>query len=312
MLALIGTLPVVTSAAAQYELFWQDASTSQEFRSAGLDGSNSQALFTAYDLVVNSQVPNINDMAVDPVDGKLYWAEAFSSGRIQRSNLDGSNIEVVIPIDGPGVIGLALDLAERKIYWSSAGILRANLDGSNIEVLVNSTDADSPRGIAGFFGGYRIFWVSDSGIKSANLNGGDVQLIVPSTSYLFALDVDAHSQRVYWTDLDAEQILSARFDGSDVQTLITTSGYVTGVAIGDDGQSVYWSHPNGLLADRGIWRCNIDGTNDEQIVDSGAPWTLTLYSNHVQPSLSAASVLMKLLSGLVLLFLAARAIKSCS
>lgn len=251
-------------------------------------------------------------MAVDPVDGKLYWTEAFGSGRIQRSNLDGSNVEVVIPIDGPGIIGLALDLAERKIYWSSDGIRRANLDGSNSELIVNSADADSPRGLAGFFGGYRIFWVSDSGIKSANLNGGHVHLIVPSTSYLFALDVDARGQRVYWTDLNAEQILSARFDGSDVQTLITTSGYVTGVAIGDDGQSVYWSQPDGPFADRGIWRCDIDGANGEQIVAMGAPWTLTLYSSHVQPSLPAASVLMILVSGLALLFLAARAIRSCS
>lgn len=251
-------------------------------------------------------------MAVDPADGKLYWAEAFGSGRIQRSNLDGSNVEVVIPIDGPGIQSLSLDLAQAKIYWSADGIHSANLDGSNVETVVNPTNADSPRGLAGFFGGNRIFWISDSGIKSANLNGDDVQLIVPSSSYLFALDVDAHGQRVYWTDIDTDQIISARFDGSDVQTLITTTGYVTGVTIGDEGQSVYWSQPNGPSQDRGIWRCDINGTNPEQISNLGAPWTLTVYNSHVQPSLPAASVLAMLLCGLVVLFMAARAIKFCS
>ena len=80
---------------------------------------------------------------------QMYWTGA---GRIQRANLDGSNIEdlVVTGLDSPHE-DLALDVAGGKMYWtdySSGTIRRANLDGSNIEDLITGLDLDSPSSLA--------------------------------------------------------------------------------------------------------------------------------------------------------------------
>src|SRR5215831_17254035 len=69
--------------------------------------------------------------------GKLYWIETtFITSKIQRANLDGSGVEVLVtPLAYPE--GLALDVAGGKMYWTDTGqILRANLDGSGAEFIV--------------------------------------------------------------------------------------------------------------------------------------------------------------------------------
>ena len=79
----------------------------------------------------------------------MYWTDYWTD-KIQRANLDGSNVEDLITqgLGSPG--GIALDVAGGKMYWTDSGtdkIQRANLDGSNIEDLVTQ-GLGSPRGIA--------------------------------------------------------------------------------------------------------------------------------------------------------------------
>ena len=69
---------------------------------------------------------------------------------MQRANLDGSQVEDVV-VSGLGypTIGLALDVAGGKIYWTDSGtkdIRRANLDGTRIEDLI--TGLSEPVGLA--------------------------------------------------------------------------------------------------------------------------------------------------------------------
>ena len=87
------------------------------------------------------------DAPVDPVavarPTKIYWT-GWDTGKIQRANLDGSNVEDLVT--GLHLVGtLALDMASGKMYWIDLGpgkIQRANLDGSNVEDLV--TGLESP------------------------------------------------------------------------------------------------------------------------------------------------------------------------
>jgi len=76
---------------------------------------------------------------------KMYWTD---TGVIRRANLDGTAIETVISsLSGP--VGLALDVAGSKIYFTNSGsdkIQRANFDGSGLEDLV-TTGLDTPWGI---------------------------------------------------------------------------------------------------------------------------------------------------------------------
>ena len=69
----------------------------------------------------------------------MYWTNE-GSNKIQRANLDGSNVEDLITtgLSHPG--GIALDVGRGKMYWIDirTWIKHANLDGSNVENLIHT------------------------------------------------------------------------------------------------------------------------------------------------------------------------------
>ena len=89
---------------------------------ARLDGSDARTLVTG----LGSWVM---DIAVDRVHNHLYWAlySSGSSWRVQRSDLNGANIETILTRPWIGT-GLALDVAGGKLYWlEHTGVWRANM-----------------------------------------------------------------------------------------------------------------------------------------------------------------------------------------
>lgn len=105
-----------------------------------LDGGSLQTL-----------VPNVNGdidaIEVDAIGGKVFYTDE-DNGRFYKANLDGTDVELFVNFDFETAgQGLALDVADGKIYWSTrdlqwtgtewapAGSLgRSNLDGSDIEI----------------------------------------------------------------------------------------------------------------------------------------------------------------------------------
>ena len=81
--------------------------------------------------------------------GKLYWADSVLD-KIQRSDLNGSNVENIVVNGLDTVDGIAIDPVGRKIYWTDTGsnsrIELANLDGSMRKVLIWQ-QLDTPRAI---------------------------------------------------------------------------------------------------------------------------------------------------------------------
>ena len=67
---------------------------------------------------------------------KAYWS--VNDVALQRANLDGTNVEDVVP---GFTRGIAIDTVARKIYWGQFdevfALRRANLDGSAVEILVD-------------------------------------------------------------------------------------------------------------------------------------------------------------------------------
>ena len=62
---------------------------------------------------------------------KMYWPDSVTD-KIQRANLDGSNVEDLVTAGLSDPDGIALDVAGGKIYWTDTltdKIQRANLDG---------------------------------------------------------------------------------------------------------------------------------------------------------------------------------------
>ena len=202
----------------------------------------------------------------------LYWSD-WGSDKIQRANLDGSNVEDLVAgagLDGPD--GLTLDLAGGKIYWTDAGtekIQRADLDGSNVEDLV-TTGLGVPYGLDLDVSGGKIYWTnrSTSKIQRADLDGSNVEDLLTLSGLAFPgeLAVDAAGGKIYWTNAGADKIQRADLDGSNVEDLVTTGlSSPNGLALDVDGGKIYWT-------DRGtsrIQRADLDGSNVEDLVTTG-------------------------------------------
>ena len=83
-----------------------------------------------------------SDITRGPAE-KMYWLDS-NLERIQRANLDGSQIETVYTLPGePGYDGehFAVDAIGGKLYWINSGssgtIHRANMDGTQTDTIVD-------------------------------------------------------------------------------------------------------------------------------------------------------------------------------
>jgi len=129
--------------------------------------------------LVNITLPY--DIDLDVSGGKMYWTD-YSSNKIQRSDLDGSNVEDLLSLGSTHYPnGIALDVAGGKMYWTGKGtndIYRADLDGTNSETLV--FDVNSPRQIALDIPGGKMYWASfgSNKIQRADLDGSNVEDII--------------------------------------------------------------------------------------------------------------------------------------
>ena len=213
---------------------------------------------------------------VDPEAPLIYWTD-FETKKIQRANLDGSNVQDLITqgLGAPG--GIALDVTGGKMYWADWGtdkIQRANLDGSNVQDLV--TGLTALYGIALDVAGGKMYW-TDYGtdkIQRANLDGSNVQDLVTGLNTPYGIVLDVTGGKMYWTDVNAAKIQRANLDGSNVQDLVTGLGAPRGIALDVAGGKMYWADGN---TDK-IQRANLDGSNVQDLITQGleTPFDITL------------------------------------
>jgi DNA-binding beta-propeller fold protein YncE len=202
-------------------------------------------------------------LKLDPVHRKLYWSDREGM-RIMRASLDGSNIETLVET-GHGdtdrrdaanwCVGIALDIAGGKVYWTQKGsdnagvgsIRRANLElpagespssRSDIEVLFQrlpepiDLDLDLERRL--------IYW-TDRGaniVSRAAMDPPpgtflhartDQQVLMSELKEAIGIALDVSANRMYVTDLGGT-VYSARLDGSDQRTVLSGQGSLTGIA----------------------------------------------------------------------------------
>ena len=274
------------------------------------DGSESRVLASG-----RSGTPD--GVAVDTERGHVYWTimgrPREDDGRIERVDLDGGNLTVIVPAGGAFTPKqLKLDTVHRKLYWSDREgmrVMRANLDGSNIETLLETGSGEAARmdarnwcvGIALDVAGEKVYWTQKGGdnagagsIRRAGLeipkgedaaHRSDIEVLFDGLPEPIDLDLDLAQRMIYWTDrgdgprgnsvsrapmdpprgvkpsartdyqilignlkeaigialdLEAAQlyatdlggtIYSARLDGSDRKVLLTGQGSLTGIAV---------------------------------------------------------------------------------
>ena len=216
----------------------------------------------------------------EPSEGRIYWTD-LGSGDIQRADLDGSNLKIVV--DGGGSPeGIALDTAAGKMYWTKwngfvGKIQRSDLDGSNPETIV-VTGREHPRGIALDLDADKVYYTGNSryfdfeigewwngGVKRANLDGSSPEDLVWEEWQLapmvdIALNVSAGT--MFWAD--GESIRRANLDGTGNSPCLRINS-VDGINTVDivldvPGGRIYWSDS------QGIHRADLDCSKRETLV----------------------------------------------
>jgi len=234
------------------KMYWVDIGqfvvgiNDEVIRRANLDGTGIETILTTAD-----GLRHPTDIRVDPVGGKMYWADANVS-RIYRADLDGRNSEVLIDIAsfraadyavGVGaarnlefttVWGLVLDLVNHELTWTdyfAGDIHRASMDGAvdvtQITQLVSGLV--TPRGITIDDVDGSLYWVTGtfgSEVMRSSSDGSGVEVLVSKNlgtrlRQPFQIELDPVAAQMYWTDRDSGLIQRANLDGSGVTTLLT-------------------------------------------------------------------------------------------
>ena len=244
--------------------FWMYWASDGGILRATNDGTNLQTLVT-----FASGGCFQRHIALDVTSGKMYRTDNWSK-KIQRANLDGSNVEDLITgLDNP--TGIALDVTGRKMYWldwSARKIQRANLDGSNVEDLI--TGLDNPAGIALDVTGRKMYWTVRelNKIQRANLDGSDVEDIITGV-YAEDMALDVANGKMYWiaarpiAGRGFSLIQRANLDGSNVEDLVSGLYDPIGIALDVANRKMYWTS---IGSPAKIQRANLDGSDVEDII----------------------------------------------
>ncbi|XP_068671662.1 low-density lipoprotein receptor-related protein 6-like [Montipora foliosa] len=157
------------------KLYWTDRGDSDGLTSrievANLDGTNRKVL-------VWKKLGLPRAIAVDPLNGFMFWTDWGKEPKIERAEMDASNRQSIIQQDIRTPLGLTIDYSALKIYWSDAiskSIDKANYDGSGREKVLKSPSQCSlgpPLDLTLYDN--KIYWTDfdTSGIRSANKNTG--------------------------------------------------------------------------------------------------------------------------------------------
>ncbi len=273
------------------KMYWTEAGDGYwdtlvaKIRRANLDGSQVEDIIILADGDIC-----FSTMALDLSAGRIYWWDTCHPGGFNRANLDGTNVEVLIPTGEAN--GIALDLTEEKMYWTGGGMIhRSNLDGSATERLAGN----------GFVAPYRIAfdpmagkiymgggtsYLGGNAIRRMNLDGSEHEVVVDETGpFSRGIALDVFAGKIYWTvpgnhgrpPFRLSKIWWADFDGANVEDIVTLGyGSLKGVAVDPIGGHMYWTSPQThwpeAEAEGSIRRARLDGSNVEQLV-TGLVWT---------------------------------------
>ena len=133
---VVDSLPAPISGTLYFSRTGWDQAPGQSIYQLNLDDFKVKALINNH-----PKMWGPSSLAVDVNGGKMYWHGTdgrLLKFKIQRTNLNGSNIEDIITQDilgsDWGIGSPGLDINRGKIYWCvNHRIYRANLDGSNVK-----------------------------------------------------------------------------------------------------------------------------------------------------------------------------------
>ncbi len=183
---------------------------------------------------------------------KVYWLdESFS--QLRRSNLDGSNLEIVLRNMGD-VRYFTLDEDEQAIYWTSdksLGIYRSDLTNpEDTQQLVcrddcpNSIHYNDLNGIALDKVNEKLYWLSDREIYRANLDGSNIETLQQGLWFVRDIVIDPINNTIYWATITA--VFKANLDASGMEEIWSGPNEIGANEIGfltldQNNQKLIWS-----------------------------------------------------------------------
>ncbi|XP_052866430.1 low-density lipoprotein receptor-related protein 8 isoform X1 [Anopheles cruzii] len=119
-------------------------------------------------------------IALDPIEGWMYWSDWGTTPRIERAGMDGTHRQVIVSYEVKWPNGITLDLVRKRVYWVDAKL--------NV-------------------------------ISSCNYDGSQRTVILYSADYLrHPFSITTFEDHIYWTDWDKEAVFKAnKFTGKDVE-----------------------------------------------------------------------------------------------
>jgi hypothetical protein len=250
-------------------------------------------------LVANAGLTVTLGIAIDPVNGHIYWTDE-NGGTIRRANLaDGSAITTLVSgLDQP--MGLAIDVAGDRLYWTEYGggwIGRASLDGSGAITL---TSAFTPTGIAVDTEAGKLYWMEhdySNLVTKSDLDGSNQTWeFLAHESFCdddkpAGIALDLVNRWAFWVDMSCTpDALNGYMDRGVYRAPIplgatgTSRTYLaytaqpmryTGIAADGAGTKIYWTD------DGRVWRANLNGTYTETVVSGlTAPAGIALNFNY--------------------------------
>jgi DNA-binding beta-propeller fold protein YncE len=241
-------------------------------------------------------------LAADPKLGHLYWTNmgnpTANDGSIFRSDLDGGNITVIVPLGSTFTPKqLQIEAKSQKLYWcdrEGMRVMRCNLDGTEIETLVQTGESDADRhdqtrwcvGIAVDVDGGKIYWTQKGGDNAGQgrifragieIPAGeqptkrtDIELLFQDLPEPIDLDIDPSSRMLYWTDrgdpprgntVNRAPMDIAANSHTESQILITHLMEGIGLALDPKGKRMFVTDLAGS-----VYSANIDGTNPKMLL----------------------------------------------
>jgi len=246
-------------------------------------------------------------IAIDTRNRHVYWTTmgkvADNDGSIMRSDLDGKNVKVIVPVGATYTPKqLKLDSVNQKLYWSDREgmrVMRSNTDGTNIETLIITGQSDSERkdasrwcvGIAVDPQGGKLYWTQKGGdnagkgtIKRANLampqgataaTRKDIEVLFSNLPEPIDLDIDFDTRLLYWTDRGDNTVSRAPLDPpahydaahrTDREILLRNVGEAIGIALDMRGDRLYYTSLGGVVG-----TVALDGSHAKTLLtDQGA------------------------------------------
>lgn len=205
------------------KIYWTTFNGDQVKR-ADLDGSNPEVLFT---IAGNS----LCGVALDPVQGIVYWAN-FSADKISSGNSDGSTVDPTITdifTGEDGVSGLAIDLADNRLYWTNqiGGQVRTGDIANPLSATTLYSAQNNPLGVALDAENDVLYWASLGGgaVRSAtSAGGGTVTNLYTGEGGPSGIALDIEQNNIYWTNFNGNQVRVGTIQGAGVDPAVSLFG----------------------------------------------------------------------------------------